>query len=146
MHPSIIYTLVLSLLVMTISAIPTKAPLTEPESTPQHPVSDEGSYTCCLDEVDNLNPDVMPLGCKLCTAEDPAPPSAVQFKNSFTHPLPLLSERGDIEGGEVERDEIEEAEVEAVFSFAGRAANGLPNWKLNWKERKVELLTGIEQL
>ena len=83
----------------------------------------------------------MPLGCKLCTAENPAPPSTIQFKHSYTHPLPLPSEGGEIEGGEIER-----AEVEAVFSFAGRAVNGLANWKLNWKERRVEQLTRIEQL
>jgi hypothetical protein len=63
----------------------------------------------------------------------------------------LPSKGGEAKGGEVERAEIEgvevaEAEVEAVLSFAGRAANGLPNWKLNWKGRKVEQLTGIEQL
>jgi hypothetical protein len=144
MHPSIIYTLVLSLLVVIISALPTTAPPTEPEATPQHPISAEESYICCPDEIDlKSSPDFIPHGCKLCTADDPAPPPAVQFKNSYAHSLPLPSEGGEAKGGEVERAEIEgvevvEAEVEVVFSFAGRAANGLPNWKLNWRERKVE--------
>jgi hypothetical protein len=142
MHLSVIYTLVLSLLLMTISALPTTTPPTEPEATPQHPVAAEGSYICCPDEIDlKSSHDFIPLGCKLCTAENPAPPSTIQFKHSYTHPLPLPSEGGEIEGGEIER-----AEVEAVFSFAGRAVNGLANWKLNWKERRVEQLTRIEQL
>jgi hypothetical protein len=146
---------------MTISALPTTARAIEPEGTPQHPISAEGSYICCPDEVER-NPDVVPLGCKLCNAENPATLSAVQFTQSYTHPLPLPSEGGEIQGGQIEGEEAErgeaergnveraeevaEAEVEAVFFFAGRATNGLANWKLNWKERKVELLTGIEQL
>jgi hypothetical protein len=158
MHLSVFYTLVLSLRLMTISALPTAVP---PPSAaePQHVLPE--SYICCPDEVEP-NPDVIPLGCRLCTADDPAPPSAVQIKNSFSRRLPLLSEGGEVKGGEVERAEIEEAEaeggeIEGVFHFAGRAENGLANWKLNWKERKVEQLTlqdhqgpqarsGIEQL
>jgi hypothetical protein len=150
MHPGVICTLVLSLHLVTISALPTNTPPTEPEVTPQHLFSDEGSYICCPDAVEP-NSNVVPLGCKLCTANDPVSLSAVQFTPSSTHPLPLPNEGGQIEGGEVERGEakrgeIEEAEVDAVFSFAGRATNGLANWKLNWKEQSVELLTGVEQL
>jgi hypothetical protein len=166
MHPSVIYTLVLSLRLITISALPTITPPTEPEAAPQHPVSDEGSYICCPDEVELSNPDFVPLGCRRCTAGDPVPPSDVLIEHPFTRPVPLPSEGGEIEraeveggeaargevaGSDIERVEIEgvevvEAEAEAVFSFAGRAANGLANWKMNWKQRKVEQLTGIEQL
>jgi hypothetical protein len=157
MHPSVIYTLVLSLHLVTISALPTPAPLTELEATPQHHISAEGSYVCCPDKGEP-NLDVVPLGCKRCTSQSPVSLSAVQFTHSDKRPLPSPKEGGEIQRGQIERgeaergnveraEEVAEAEVEAVFSFAGRATNGLAIWKLNWKERRVELLTqGIEQL
>jgi hypothetical protein len=105
---------------MIIAALPTTVLPTlaaEPQIISQQLLSVENSYICCPNEVDLSNPDSIPTDCKTCTPDKASPL------------LPSLNEDGEIEG---------------IFCFAGRAANGLANWKLSWIERKVEDMIGDE--